>query len=89
MAFKGAQCLAALQVPQPQRSVTRSRDGTAAVGRDRHGPDPVRMALERADRLAALQVPEPQRAVPRGRDGTAPIGRHLYGADRARLEEPN
>jgi hypothetical protein len=51
----------AVQIPEPQRSVPRSRDGTAPVGRDRHGPDWARMALERAERLAAIQVPEPQR----------------------------
>ena len=51
----------AVQIPEPQRLVPRSRDGTASVGRYRHVPDWARMALERAERLAALQVPEPQR----------------------------
>src|SRR5271166_1013653 len=77
--------LSALQVPKPQRSVHRSRDGTAAVGRHRHGPDPVRMAFERADRLTALQVPEPQRSILRSRNGTAAVGRHRHGPDPVRM----
>ena len=74
MAFERAQCLAALQVPQPQRSVTRSRDGTASVGRYRHGIDPARMAFERAQCLAALQVPDPQRSVIRAETARRPSG---------------
>src|ERR1700745_2695827 len=44
------------QVPEPQRSVPRSRDGTAAGGRPRRGADRIRMAFERADRLAAPPI---------------------------------
>jgi hypothetical protein len=40
MAFEDADGLAALQVPEPQRVVFRAREGTAAVGRYRHGRDP-------------------------------------------------
>jgi hypothetical protein len=47
MAFERADRLAALQVPESQRVVARSRDGTAAVGRQHHGVDRVRMAFER------------------------------------------
>ena len=38
-----------LQVPEPQRVVPRSRDGTAAVSRHRHGIDRVGMAFEGAN----------------------------------------
>ena len=40
-----------------------------AVGRHRHGPDPVGMALEGAQLAPAVEVPDLQRPVIRGRDG--------------------
>ena len=70
--------LSALQVPKPQRLVHRSRHGSKPIGRYHHGPDPVRMACERAQCLAGLQVPEPQRVVIRSRDGPEPIGRYRH-----------
>ena len=63
MAFKRADRLAALQVPESQRSIHRGRDGTAAIGRHRNDVDLARMALERVQCLAGSQVPYPQRFV--------------------------
>ena len=77
--------LSALQVPKPQRLVHRSRHGSKPIGRYHHGPDPVRMACERAQCLAGLQVPEPQRLVPRSRDGAAAVGRYRHGFDQGRM----
>jgi hypothetical protein len=73
MAFERVDRLATFPLPEPQRSVIRSRDGTAAILRHHYGDDPVRMAFERSDRLA-FQVPEPQRPVNRSRDGTVAVG---------------
>ena len=71
----------------------------APIGRDRHGPDPARMAFKRAQCLAGFQVPEPQRSVIRACHSPAPIGRYRHGpeagmalerADRlAALQVPN
>jgi hypothetical protein len=63
----------ALQVPEPQRSVTRTRGGTATVRRHRHGHDPVRMAFgalrwfgrSPSPRAAALRHPSPRRRADR------------------------
>jgi len=49
MALERVECFAAAQVPEPQRVVPRSRDGTAAVSRHRHGIDRVGMAFEGAN----------------------------------------
>jgi hypothetical protein len=53
MAFERAQCLAGLQVPEPQRSVIRGRDGAVPIRHYRHGADPAPMAFERADQRTA------------------------------------
>jgi hypothetical protein len=46
--------LATLQVPEPQRLVTRAREDTAPVGRHGHGEDSARMALQCANCLATV-----------------------------------
>src|SRR5271170_5607529 len=45
---------AALQVPEPQRLISRGRHGPAPISRHRHGVDPARMAFERPNRLATF-----------------------------------
>ena len=65
MAFERADRLTALQVPEPQRSVPRTRDNIATVGRCRHGADLAHKNFKHPDGLTALQVPEPQRSVSR------------------------
>ena len=75
MAFERAQRLAALQVPDPQRSchsepeTARRPSGVTATALTA-----VRMTFERAERLAALQVPEPQRLVSRAETARRPSG---------------
>ncbi len=64
---EGGYLFPAFQVPEPQRSITRGRNSPEQVRHERHGPDAVRMAFERAQRFAGFQVPEPQRSVTRRR----------------------
>jgi hypothetical protein len=52
MALERADRLAGSQVPEPQGSVVRSRDGTAAIRRYRRVIDRSRMPFQWADRLA-------------------------------------
>ena len=68
-----------------------ARYGPKAVGRDRHGTDPVPMGFERAQCLAIFQVPHSQRLVTRGRHGQVPIGRyhHVKDALLMAFERPN
>ena len=83
MAFEQADRLAALQVPEPQRSVLEAETARRPSGVTATALTQSAMAFERAERLAGLQVPEPQRSVTRSRDGTAPIGRYRHGLDRS------
>ena len=68
------------QVPHPQRSVIRARDGPAAVGGDRHGRRPRPLAFEHAQQFGRSPGPRPAAFGPsERRDGPAAIGRHRHG----------
>jgi len=50
--------------PAAHRSIPGAAGDQAAIGAERHRPDPILMALEGgADRRAALRVPQPHRSI--------------------------
>jgi hypothetical protein len=63
MAFKGAECMPARQVPDLERAVSRCGDCVAAVCCHRDPRHRVGMAAEGADRLPGRQLPDPEGAV--------------------------
>ena len=70
-----ADCLAALGVPQPHRSILPGAHNPAAIGAELRRQHRSLVALQRlADRLAALGVPQPHRSINPGAHDPAAIG---------------
>src|ERR1035437_4951391 len=76
IADKGDKNRASLEIPNLERIVFGSGDGTSPVGRQGHALDWAGMASECAKFTAGLQIPDLERAAPGGGDGAPPIRRH-------------